>query len=364
MQSTRRLSKALLALAGSSITMLAAAQYSQHNLVSDGFVSADQTDSQLVNPWGISFSSSSFFWIADNHSAASTLYDGSGNKQSLVVTTPDDPTGTVFNGSSDFQISNGTASAAALFLFAHEGGTISAWSPTVTGTSTTVVADLSGSGAVYTGLAIQTGGAANRLYAANFGRGTVDMFDNAFHYIGSFTDATVDQGYAPFNVQSIGSNLFVEYAEVGPDGDEVAGAGLGFVDEFDSDGHLVRRIASHGALNAPWGVAMAPAGWGQFGGDLLVGNFGDGTINAFDPNTGTKMGTLSDIDGNPIVNDGLWGLAFGNGAHGTSTNSLYFTAGVGDEEHGLFGRIDAVPEPATLAVLGLGLAAALRRRKR
>lgn len=308
----------------------------------------------------MAFSSTSFFWVANQGSSNSTLYNGSGVKQSLVVDTPFGPTGTVFNGSSDFVVSNGTASGPARFLFAHLGGVISAWNPTVDGTHALTVVDQSSSGAVFTGMAIQ----GDRLFAANFSRGAIDMYGANFNYLGSSTDTTVDPGYSPFNVQAIGSSLYVQYAKVAPNGEEEAGAGLGFVDEFDRDGHLVRRFASHGVLDAPWGVALAPSNFGQFSNALLIGNFGDGRINAFDQATGSFLGTISDASGNPIENEGLWGIAFGNGGNAGNTNSLYFNAGIGDEEHGLFGRIDAVPEPATFAVLGLGALAVLRRRRK
>jgi uncharacterized protein (TIGR03118 family) len=343
--------------------VLAGAQYSQHNLVSDGFVAADHVDPLLINPWGMSFSPTSPFWVADQGTSVATLYTSAGASVPLVPGVASSPTGTVFNGTSDFQVSNGTNSAASLFLFAGLDGNISGWNPGVSPNAVVGVSEAV-SGAAYTGLAIQTGAAGNRLYAADFSRGAIDMFNGTFGYMGSFSDTTVDAGYSPFNVQSIGSNLFVEYAKVGADGRDQAGIGLGFVDEFDADGHLVKRIASHGALNAPWGVTLAPSNFGTFSNDLLVGNFGDGEIHAFDPNTGAFLGTLDDASGNPIVNSGLWSLHFGNGANGANANSLYFTAGLNGEHDGLFGRIDIVPEPATFGAFAIGLIALLKRKRK
>lgn len=346
------------------VPAIAAAQYSQHNLVSDGFVAADHTDPLLVNPWGISFSPSSPFWIANNGSATSTLYDGNGTSQPLVVGIPDGSTGTVYNGTGDFSVTNGASSGAARFLFADEAGGISGWSPGVDPTHALTAVDNSSTGASYKGLAIQTGGSGSRLYAANFARGAVDVFDGSFGYMGSFTDTGVDPGFSPFNVQSIGSSVYVTYAQLGSDGDEVDGAGLGFVDQFDRDGHLIRRLASHGVLNAPWGITQAPSNFGAFSNDILVGNFGDGRINAFNATTGAFVGTISDVSGNAIENPGLWAITFGNGGNGGNTNSLYFTVGVDHEQHGLFARLDTVPEPASLVILSVGVLVAFSRKKR
>jgi uncharacterized protein (TIGR03118 family) len=368
-QITRRAARriratALVAIVGCCIPGLAGAQYSQHNLVSNGFVSADHIDPTLSNPWGMAFSPTSFMWIAVDQSSISTLYDGAGVRQPLVVDTPIFPSGMVFNPSTDFVVSNGTSSAPASFIFCHEEGQISAWKSSITGTSSVIVADRSGSIAYYPGMAIQTGASGSRLYAANFVRTKgVDMFDAAFNYIGSFTDPTIEEFYSPFNVQSIGSSVYVAYAWTGVNGDPTPGDGLGYVDEFDATGHLIRRIASNGVLNAPWGMAMAPAGFGQFAGDLLVANFGDGKINAFDPVSGAFKGTLRDTNGNAIVNDKIWGITFGNGAHGLDPNSLYFTSAGATEYDGLFGRLDPVPEPMPLAAFGIGIGALLRRRK-
>jgi len=326
--------------------------YQQTNLVSDLPGMAAHTDSNLVNPWGIASSGSSFFWVADNHTGVSTLYDSSGTPQSLVVTVPPasggmegSPTGIVFNGSSDFEISPGSP---AIFIFATEDGTISGWA---SGTTAVVKVDNSASETIYKGLAIGNNGTANFLYAANFHGNAVNVFNATYApatLAGSFSDPTVPTGFAPFNIQNINGVLYVTYALQDANAeDDVPGPGNGFINKFDLNGNLLGRFASHGTLNSPWGMALAPAGFGEFGGDLLVGNFGDGRINAFDPATGDFLGQLKDGSGNPITIEGLWGLRFGNGVRGGDPNTLYFAAGIPGpgqlEDHGLFGSISVVP---------------------
>jgi uncharacterized protein (TIGR03118 family) len=308
--------------------------YKKRNLVSDIDGVARITDPNLVNPWGLSFGPATPAWVADNGKDVSTLYSGGINKsipviRPLVVAVPGGPTGTVFNGTSGFKL-NG---APALFLFDTEGGQLFAWN---SGTAAQVVATTPG--AIYKGLAI----AGNLLYAANFHAGTIDVFNDAFAPTtvpGGFTDPNLPKGFAPFNVQEIAGRIVVAYAKQDANAeDEEAGDGLGFVDVFDTSGHLIRRLISNGALNAPWGLALAPRHFGPFSGDLLVGNFGDGMINAYDPRTGAFEGTPMNKDGNPIKINGLWALRFGNGVIGTP-QTLLFTAGIGDEDHGLFGEI-------------------------
>jgi uncharacterized protein (TIGR03118 family) len=245
------------------------------------------------------------------------------------------PTGTVFNPTSGFPV-NG---APARFIFDSEVGTITAWNP---GTGTTAQTVVPSSGAIYKGLAIATKGNDALLYAADFHGAKIDVFDESFAPVtapGGFVDPNLPAGFAPFNVQEIAGKIVVAYAKQDEDAeDEVAGAGLGYVDVFDTSGHLLRRLISQGQLNAPWGLALAPKHFGAFSGDLLVGNFGDGAINAYDPRTGEFQGQLRNKDGNPIKINGLWALRFGNGVTGTPT-TLLFTAGIADEEHGLFGEI-------------------------
>jgi len=334
--------------------------YQQTNLVSDLPGMAAHTDSNLVNPWGIASSTSSFFWVADNHSGVSTLYDGNGTPQSLVVTVPPapggtegSPTGIVFNGTSDFELSPGSP---ALFIFATEDGTISGWAASA-GTTAVIKVDNSASEAVYKGLAIGNNGTANFLYATNFHGNAVDVFDHNYAPVmlaaGSFSDPTIPMGYAPFNIQTIAGStptgiLYVTYALQDADKhDDVPGPGHGYINKFDLNGNLLGRFASQGTLNSPWGMALAPTGFGEFGGALLVGNFGDGRINAFDPVTGDFLGQLKDGSGNPITIKGLWGLRFGNGGSGGDPNTLYFAAGIPGtgqvEDHGLFGSISVVP---------------------
>jgi len=329
--------------------------YAQHNLVSDGAVPADLVDAALVNAWGLVASATSPWWIADNGADLSTLYNGNtGAKLPLTVSVPGAPTGVVFNGGTAFAVSNGTASGSARFIFATEEGTVLGWSPGVAPTQAVVAVDNSAGGAVYKGLAIASTAAGDRLYATNFHAGTVDVFDAGFHHVSAgFSDAALPAGYAPFGIRNLGGTIYVTYALQDADRkDDVAGVGHGFVNAFDPDGHLLRRVASRGPLNSPWGLALAPADFGQFSGDLLVGNFGDGHINAFDVQRVQDNGELQHrgqlhaADGRPIAIDGLWALAFGNGAGAGPTNALFFTAGPFDEAHGLFGRLVVTTPPA------------------
>ncbi len=337
--------------------------YSQTNLVSDIPGMAAVTDPNLKNPWGISFSSTSPFWVSDNATGLTTLYNSSGTPQSLVVSIPGAggnpaaPTGQVFNGGPGFN--------ADLFIFASEDGTVAGWNPGL-GSTAEVLFDNSGSDAIYKGLAIGSIGANTYLYATDFHNGAITVFKStgAPDLAGQFLDPNIPSGFAPFNIQNIDGKLYVTYAKQDADAeDDVAGAGNGFVNVFDLNGNLLNRLAAHGALNSPWGMALAPTSWGFLAGNLLVGNFGDGTINAFDAN-GNLLGTLADANGNPLVNDGLWGLTFGNGGSGGDPNSLYITAGLNDEENGLFARIEQVPEPATLSLLGAGLAVLGLKKRR
>ena len=334
--------------------------FQQTNLVSDGFVAAAHSDPNVVNPWGIAFNPFGPVSVANNGSGLSTLYDGDGNIVPLVVQIPSPtgpsggtPTGIVFNGSTaatSFVVSDTTAgtSGPSKFLFATQDGTIVGWAPSVNTTQAYVAVDNSAAGAVYTGIALGAGGTGQLLYAANFSNARVDVFDSTFAPVtlaaDAFTDAKLPADYAPFGIQAIGGNVFVTYAKKESGGDEEeAGQGLGAVDVYDPNGTLLARVATHGTLNAPWGVALAPAGFGRYGNALLVGNFGDGTISAFDGRNYTPMGQLRGTDHKTIKLDGLWGIAFGNGFANQPVNTLFFAAGPDDEQHGLYGRLDVAP---------------------
>jgi uncharacterized protein (TIGR03118 family) len=364
---------ASLALGASATPASAETHFQVTNLVSDGSVPAKTIDPNLINPWGIASAPGGPFWVSDNNASVSTLYNTAGMKLGLTVNIAPPggpnftaaPTGVVFNGNaSDFHLTH-AANSNALFLFATEDGTISGWSPNVSFTNSILEVDNSngGTGAVYKGLAI----ANHDLYAANFRSGQVEMYNSDFSQIGSFTDPNVAAGYAPFGEQVIGDHLFVTFAlQNGAKHDDVAGAGHGYVDEFNLNGTLDQRIVSLGGqINSPWGLAVAPKSFGTFAGDLLVGNFGDGTISAFNLSNDAFAGKLTDAAGNPIVLGDLWGLINGNGGAGGDANNIYFSAGVMDEAHGLFGSISAVPEPSTWSVMILGaglIGSAMRRR--
>lgn len=321
------------------------ANFKGTSLVADSATAgAANTDAKLINAWGIAFNPTGFVWIANNGTSTSTLYDGNGVPQALVVSTQSSPTGIIFNGTQDFKITQGGVTAASPFVFASEGGVIAAWSPTVNRTATVTVFDGGSANKVYKGLAAASYLGLNYLYAADFHNNAIDVFDRNFAPAvlpGQFKTPGLPAGYAPFNVQAIGGRIYVAYAKRPTTGDdEVAGAGLGIVSVFDPGGNFIMQLASGGALNAPWGMAIAPANFGAASNMLLVANFGDGKINAYNPSTGAFAGTLARTDGTPIVIDGLWGIAFGNGINNQPTNTLFFTAGPSDEKHGLYGRID------------------------
>jgi uncharacterized protein (TIGR03118 family) len=318
--------------------------YTVTPLVSDQAGEVPVVDSDLVNAWGLAASATSPWWVADNGTSRSTLYNGNtGQKLGLTVDVGTDsgPTGVVFNGGSGFVVSSGANSAPARFIFDSEDGLIRGWNSAVDPTNAVEAPADPVPGAIYKGLAIAGG----MLYASDFHNGLVDVFDGSWALVNQFTDPGLPAGYAPFGIQAIGSRIFVSFAKQDADAeDEVAGQGLGFVDAFDTAGNLVARVAQHGQLNAPWGLALAPADFGRFSGDLLVGNFGDGKINAFEPESNGHFGfrgQLRNGSGHAIAIDGLWALEFGNGANAGPTNTLFFTAGPDDETHGLFGRIRA-----------------------
>jgi uncharacterized protein (TIGR03118 family) len=327
--------------------------YRLRRLVADQPGHAAATDPHLVNAWGLAAGPTTPWWVNAADGDVSTLYDGTGAVLPLVVDVAGGPTGLVFNGSSDFVISQqGYASAPSVFLFSTEGGTINGWNPNVPppspSTQSFVVADRSVEGANYKGLAIASTVGGNFLYATDFHNGRVDMFDGGFNLVSTaatFVDPGIPGNFAPFGIQAVGDTIFVTYAKQDAAGDdEVTGPGRGFVDAFDADGAFMGRVATRHELNAPWGLAMAPADFGRFSGDLLVGNFGDGTIHAFRPAASgryQRAGVMRKANGKVVFIDGLWAIEFGNGDAAGPSNALYFTAGPDDEAHGLFGRITA-----------------------
>jgi len=329
------------------------------NLVTDDQAAnpAKITDPGLVNGWGMSYSPTSPFWVSSNGAGTSTLYHvdpatQATTKLGLTVAIPGagSVTGQVFNPGGAGQF-NGDA-----FLFVSEDGTVSGWRGAL-GTNAEALVSVGG---IYKGAALATIGGNSYLYGADFGRGTIDVFKGnagAANLTGSFTDPGLPSGYVPFNVQNLGGSLFVTYAlREGSSTDETAGAGFGFVDRYDLQGNLLGRVASGGVLDAPWGLAIAPSSFGALAGALLVGNFGDGHISAYDLATDSFMGQLTTGNGQALAIDGLWGLSVGNDGGAGSSQSLYFTAGPGDESHGLFGVMQAVPETNTVAMLLAGLA--------
>jgi uncharacterized protein (TIGR03118 family) len=343
------------------------------NLASDGSVPAAHIDPNLINPWGISFAPTSPFWISDNNSGFTSLKTGGGAPFPALHQVPfpaaaNNPTGTVFNsGLAAGAFASGGNTP--IFLFAGEDGHISSWS-FANGAGPTQIDFTSKTASVFKGLAEATTGGNSMLYATDFRNNAVDMFTNNFATETSFTDPTVMSGFAPFNAQVLDGQLYVTFAlQDAAKHDDVSAPGNGYVDVFNLDGTLNHRIASFGDpnLDSPWGLAIAPSNWGKFAGKLLVGNFGDGTVNVYDQTTNTFLGKLDDKSGNPIALGDLWALTPGNGSNFLKTSSIYFTSGVVKESGGLFGALSVAPEPGswTLMIAGLGLAGvALRAGRR
>ncbi len=325
--------------------------YQQVNLTGDLAGMATYTDPNLLNPWGIINLGGDRLLVADNHAGMVTSYRNNGRLGtfSLQIPAPGSQSGGAVtdlamnrSGRSFLLDKSGMHSRASLLLFVTEDGTIAGWNPAVDSHHAMIAVNNSGAGAIYKSMSIAVGRGASRLFAANFGQGMVEAYDGGWQRVKSFTDPTLaNASYVPFGMRILNGHLFVTFAfKAAPtDGDETAGPGLGYVDEFDLDGKLVRRFASQGTLTAPWGLAMAPHDFGKYSGALLIGNFGDGTVNAFNPTTGAYLGQIADSNGAAIQIEGLWGLTFGPGPGG---HALYFTAGPGDEEHGLLGVIRSV----------------------
>lgn len=353
-----------LACAAGVLVLLAASEawasdfYQQRNLVSNtAAIRAAHRDGRLVNAWGLAFNPYGVAWVADNGSGFSTLYDGNGVPQSLVVQIPGagsasgTPTGIVFYGGAAFTVSKGSLSGPSRFLFASEDGGIAGWAPTVDMTHAIRMIDNGAAHAVYKGIAISGNGSGKLLYATDFHNAKIDVYDGSFHPVAlpgrPFYDPALPAGYAPFGIQAIDGELYVSYAKQdAARHDDVAGAGFGFIDVYDPDGRLIRRFASNGALNSPWGMTLAPAGFGKFSNRLLVGNFGDGRIDAYDLASGNFVGRLKAPNGQPIRIPGLWGIAFGNGQSQQPVDTLFFASGPNDENNGLYGRLDVMPGDA------------------
>ena len=330
----------------------ASSSYQRHDLVADKTGVADHTDSSLVNAWGIAFHPNGFAWVADNGTGKATAYDGLGNKEAEITVPPPAgslgtaaPTGIVFNIPSDFVVTKNNISGPSTFIFATEDGTISGWNQDVDAATAILAVDNSSTGAVYKGIAIAANGTARFLYATDFHNNKIDVFDTTFNPASlscSFSDPKIPTGFAPFGIHNVKGNLYVTYAKQNAlQHDDVAGRGLGFVDVYDANGCLIKRVITRGQLNAPWGLAVAPADFGKFSNTLLISNFGDGSINAFDVGTGNFRGTLRTGKGNFLTTDGLWGIAFGNGVNNQPINALFFAAGPNGESDGLFGTVGA-----------------------
>jgi uncharacterized protein (TIGR03118 family) len=348
-------------------------------LVSDkvGVVATTTTiDANLSNPWGLAIAPGLPFWVADNNSNLSTLYSGKGAIQTDSITgdndvgiaipasaagVPANPTGQVYNGGGGFLIPTSAGQESALFIFDGEGGTIAAWANGSGATAVTAFDDGVANGAnhaVYKGLAIGTVNGATFLYATDLHNNKVDVFDTNFTkpaaMQGKFVDPTIPSGFVPFGIAALNGQLYVSYAmQDAAKHDEMTGANLGYVDVFDFSGNFVSRFASAGALNAPWGMAVAPAGFGPLAGDLLIGNFGDGKVNIFASNgtaLATSMGPLTVTNGGTFALPGLWSLVFGNGDPDKPLTTLFYTAGFADQTDGVFGSIsittNATPPPS------------------
>ena len=343
--------------------------YEQSNLVSNIAGLASNVDPKLINPWGFSETADGKFRVAANGSGRAILFDAEGEREGadIIIPTPasaarntrSTPNGVVANDTSGFVISDNGKSAPATLLFSTEDGTIAGWNPQVNQAHAVIAADRSGDGAVYKLLALGTNAQGTFIFASDFHNGTIDIFDSSFNSVSFGANAFVDpttgpnaipSDFAPFGVKNFGGTLFVTYAKQDADKhDDVAGVGNGFIDEFDTSGNFIRRFATRGLLNSPIGATIAPANFGQFSNDVLIGNFGDSHVNAFDA-TGTFLGQLTDTQGNPLIlnggfqetdTKGLWGIGFGNGEDGAGTNEMFFASGINDENDGLFGKVTA-----------------------